>query len=68
MNPESATDETDYIDALERMVGDLEERVAIAVSRQSWGYTRRGNAYSKPPLIKDRAEPIDIATDEAPHG
>lgn len=56
-----------------RMTETVEEQqarhIAALEAAISWGYVRAGNAYKRPPPPK-KPEPIplDVATDDAPHG
>jgi len=52
-----------------RHIAALEAENQWLWSQSSWGYLYKGNAYKRPPPPK-RPEPIplDVATDDAPHG
>jgi len=48
---------------------ERDRHIAALEAAISWGYVRAGDVYRRPPPPK-RPEPIplDVATDDAPHG
>jgi hypothetical protein len=48
-------------DERDRLIAALESAV-------SWGYVRAGNAYARPQKPKHHPDPLDIPSDDAPHG
>jgi hypothetical protein len=53
---------TEEPDPRDRLIEALEKAV-------SWGYCRAGNAYRRPPpLPKPEQPPLDVSSEDAPHG